>query len=204
MRDFALIKLLFMCYAVIALCASCSVSKDPQRSNIRELQAGKRKEDTSYVYALPFAKGTSHLVVQGYYSRLSHKNRIAVDIKMKRGTKILAAREGIVIRLQEQNNKGGWNRRNREYANFVLIQHSDGTRAGYWHLQQNGVLMNLGDSVRTGQEIALSGHTGYSAFPHLHFMVSVTGNGRWQQVPTRFHTKKGPRYLRPLRCYRNK
>lgn len=177
---------------------------DPQRITGRLLQKGKIKEDTSFIYSLPYQKGTSHLLVQGYFSSFSHKNRAALDFKMKQGTKICAARNGVVIRLEERNNKGGGNIKYRQYANLVVIEHADGTKAGYWHLQQNGVLVNLGDNVKQGQVIALSGKTGYSAFPHLHFLVWTNKDGSWQQVPTRFMTLRGPRYLRPFRWWRSK
>ncbi len=190
--------------AVIAAFTSCAVSKDPQRKTAILLQKGKLRDDTSWVYALPYKPGTSHLLVQGYFSRLSHKNRAALDFRMRKGTGIYAARGGVVIRLQEQNDKGGWNRKYRQFANMVVIEHDDGTRAGYWHLQKDGVLVNLGDTVKTGQLIGLSGKTGYSAMPHLHFMVWKSSSGRWTQIPTRFMTSKGPKYLRPLRKYRNK
>jgi len=190
---------------LIVFLAGCAVKSgiDPERMTAILLQKGKIKEDTSFVYSLPYEKGTSHLLVQGYFSSFSHKNRAALDFKMKQGTKILAARDGVVIRLVEQNNQGGRNTKYRQYANLVVIEHADGTKAGYWHLQQNGVLVNLGDSVKQGQVIALSGKTGYSAFPHLHFLVWTNKYGTWQQVPTRFMTSKGPRYLRPLRWWRN-
>jgi murein DD-endopeptidase MepM/ murein hydrolase activator NlpD len=186
---------------VIAACTSCSVSKDPQRKTARLLQKGKLREDTSWVYALPYKEGGSHLLVQGYFSRLSHKHRAALDFKMKKGTEIYAARGGVVARMVKHNNKGGWNRKFRQYANLVVIDHADGTRAGYWHLQKEGVFVNVGDTVKAGQLIGLSGKTGYTATPHLHFMVWKNNNGNWRQVPTRFMTKKGPRYLRPMHWY---
>ena len=187
---------------IVLIASSCTVSKDPQRVTARLLQKGKLTEDTSWVYALPYEQGKSYLVVQGYYSRFSHRNRSALDFKMRKGTKILAVRDGVVVRMKEENNKGGWNRKYRQFANYVVIQHADSTRAGYWHLQQNGVLVNMGDTVRQGQVIALSGNTGYSSMPHLHFMVWRSQNGRWTQIPTRFMTRKGPKYLRPLRKYK--
>ncbi len=194
---------LFLFYSLFVI-TGCAVSKDPAYEAIRNLQKRNAKEDSSYVYALPFGKGKSHLVVQGYYSSFSHKNRIALDFKMKRGTKITAARDGIVVRAIETNTKGGLDAKYRQYANLVVIEHEDKSRAGYWHLQQNGVLVSLGDTVKTGQVIALSGKTGYSAFPHLHFLVWTNENNGWQNLPTRFQTRKGPRYLKPLRWYRKK
>lgn len=189
---------------LIVACTSCSVSKDPQRTTARLLQKGKLKEDTSWIYRLPYKEGTSHWVIQGYFSRFSHKNRAALDFKMKKGTAVYAARDGVVIRMVENNNKGGLNKKNRQYANLIVIEHADGTRAGYWHLKKNGAFVNIGDTVKTGQLIGLSGNTGYTSTPHLHFMVWKNSNGNWRQVPTRFMTKKGPKYLRPIRWYRSK
>jgi murein DD-endopeptidase MepM/ murein hydrolase activator NlpD len=131
-------RLLLLIIALIL--AGCRVSKDPQRPYVKELQKGNITEDTSFVYRLPYEECKSHLIVQGYFGSFSHKNRIALDFKMKKGTKILAARDGVIVRLEEKNNKGAWNKKYRPYANLLVVQHADGTRAGYWHLQQNGVL----------------------------------------------------------------
>jgi len=183
----------------------CSLNKEVQNSRAKLLQKGKITEDTSYLYWLPYENGTSHLLVQAYYSRLTHKNRIALDFKMKKGTKICAARGGVVMRTKEDGNKGGLKGGYRQYANYIVIQHDDGSRAGYWHLKQNGVFVNVGDTVKKGQVIGLSGNTGYTAFPHLHFVVwRFDENGQWQQVPARFQTSKKKRYLRPMRFFRSK
>jgi murein DD-endopeptidase MepM/ murein hydrolase activator NlpD len=171
---------------------------------IRALEKGKITEDTSYVYKLPYQEGTSHLVVQGYFTHFSNKERVAIDFKMKWGTKITAARDGVVIRTKEDSNKGGLNKKYRQFANLIVIEHEDGTRAGYWHLQKNGVFVNVGDTVKQGQVIGLSGKTGYTAFPHLHFMVWSTKDGHWQQLPTRFRTVSGNKYLLPFKTYENK
>ena len=183
----------------------CSVSKDPRRKEVRMLQKGEITEDSSFIYGLPFKNGKSHLVVQGYFSRLSHKNRVAIDFKMKKGTEILAVRDGIVLRMKEDGNKGGWNRKYLRDGNYIVIQHDDNSRSGYWHLKINGVLVNVSDTVKQGQVIGLSGNTGYTTFPHLHFMVwGFTEKGQWRQIPNRFLTSKGIKYLRPFHWYRNK
>jgi murein DD-endopeptidase MepM/ murein hydrolase activator NlpD len=197
--------LLICCLFVsFLLFAACTASRNAEGTRARLLQKGRIKDETTPIYALPYEKGSSHLLVQGYYSSFSHKNRAALDFAMKEGTKILAARNGVVIRMEEQNNKGGGNRKYRQYANLIVVAHDDGTRAGYWHLKQNGVFVNVGDTVKQGQVIGLSGKTGYALFPHLHFLVWTNNNRGWQQVPTRFMTSKGPKYLRPLRWWRNK
>ena len=187
--------------SITAFLAGCVASKDPQSATARNLQRGRLKEDTSFVYALPYPKGKSYLMVQGYFTRFSHRNRAAIDFKMAEGTLISAARDGVVVRTAGNNNKGGWNRRYRPFANYIVIEHEDGSRAGYWHLQKDGVLVNVGDTVRQGQAIGRSGTTGFSLFPHLHFFVWNNKGGKWSQLPTRFQTKGGARYLKPMRSY---
>ena len=182
----------------------CYVSKNPMRNEARRLQKGKVKEDTSYVYALPYEEGKAHYMIQGYFSSFTHRERAALDFKMKRGTRVCAVRDGVVVRLKEDGDRGGLKKKYRPYGNYVIIEHADSSRSGYWHLQKYGVLVNVGDSVKKGQVIGLSGKTGYSSTPHLHFLVWYFGpNRQWQQVPTRFQTSKGARYLRPMRKYRN-
>lgn len=166
------------------------------------LQRGKITEDSSFAYALPYPYYTAPLVVQGYYGSFSHRNRAAIDFKLRQGTPVLAARRGIVVRTESRNNRGGINKSFRKLANYIVIQHEDGSRAGYWHLKKNGVFVEPGDSVLRGQVIGLSGKTGYSAFAHLHFLVWTNKTGSWQPVPTRFETARGKRYLRPWRRYR--
>jgi murein DD-endopeptidase MepM/ murein hydrolase activator NlpD len=183
--------------------AACSVSKNPLRKEVKLLQKGVITDDSSYVYGLPYEEGESHRIVQGYFGPWSHKERAALDFKMKRGTKITAARDGVVVRVKEDGDRGGWNKKYRPYGNNIVIQHADGSRAGYWHIQKNGALVNTGDSVKKGQVIALSGKTGYAAMPHLHFLVwSFDSRGQWQQVPTRFQTASGKKYLRSMKKYR--
>jgi murein DD-endopeptidase MepM/ murein hydrolase activator NlpD len=166
--------------------------------SIHDLKSGKFKADTSCIYQLPFAKHKKVFLIQAYESNLSHKGEVALDFKIKKGTKICAAREGRVIALRSDSDKGGLKPENLSDGNFISIQHSDGSVAHYWHLQKDGVLVKVGDVIVKGQLIGLSGNTGYSAFPHLHFEVNQNG----KQIPTRFQTKKGAKYLRPSTFYR--
>lgn len=193
---------LFIVGLTVLLC-SCAVSNNPLRKEIKGLQKGTIKDDTSYVYALLYEAGTKHRIIQGYFGPFSHKERAALDFKMKRGTKILAAREGVVVRVKEDGDRGGWNKKYRPYGNNIVIQHPDGSRSGYWHLQFNGALVSVGDTVQKGQVIALSGKTGYTATPHLHFLVWRSSGGQWQQVATRFQTTSGIKYLRGWKKYQS-
>lgn len=158
--------------------------------------------DTSYIFSLPYPKGVSHFLIQGYNSRFSHRGRLSLDFKMKTGSPVTAARSGVVVGVQESNTEGGASRKYFQKANYVSVRHSDGSLASYAHLQHNGVAVHTGDTVHAGQVIAYSGSTGYSALPHLHFSVwNPAATGR-KALPTRFYTKKGIRYLRPGRWYK--
>ena len=195
---------LFTVCVLFFLLAGCSVSNNPQRKELKQLQKGKLKDDSSFVYQLPFEENKSHLLIQGYFSHYTHKHRAALDFKMRKGTKICAARAGVVVRLKEDGKVGGSKITYRPFGNFVVIQHEDSSRTGYWHLKFNSVFVNAGDTVKQGQVIGLSGKSGYTYFPHLHFIVwKSTKNGQWTQIGTRFKTNKGIRYLRPFRFYRN-
>ena len=187
---------------IFYLATGCVATRNPQQRTALKLQRGKITEDTSYLYSLPYKEGEKFLLVQGYFSILSHKNRAALDFKMKKGTPITAARNGVVTRVKQDGKKGGWSRKYRQDGNMIIIQHEDGSRAGYWHLQHNGALVNVGDTVEQGQEIGLSGKTGLALFPHLHFLVWTNRDGQWKQVPTRFNTSKGDRYLKPFRFFK--
>jgi len=107
----------------------------------------------------------------------SHDNgfsRYAVDIPVPIGTPVLAARAGTVIDTRLGSNQGGMEPTYAGEANYVRVLHDDGTQALYWHLKQNGVLVRPGARVVEGQRLGLSGNTGYSTAPHLHFAVQVT------------------------------
>ncbi|HEU4471414.1 MAG TPA: M23 family metallopeptidase [Flavisolibacter sp.] len=158
--------------------------------------------DSSYVYALPYPAGRSYLLIQGYNSGFSHKGRLSLDFKMKKGSPVTAARAGVVVRVQQDYKKGGISKKFLGRANQVVIRHSDGSQAMYAHLQYRGALVKPGDTVQKGQQIGLSGSTGYSAMPHLHFIVwGPTPRGRGQ-LPTRFRTHKGDIYLKPGKRYK--
>ncbi|MDB5201242.1 MAG: hypothetical protein JWQ27_651 [Ferruginibacter sp.] len=199
----------FLKYFSISFCmllvfSGCYSSKNPLRKEVKLLQQGIIKDDTSYVYALPFEAGKKFRVLQGYFSHFSHRERAALDFNMRRGTKIFAARDGVVLRAKEDGDRGGLNKKYRPFGNNIVIQHSDESKAGYWHLQKDGALVKVGDSIKKGQLIGLSGKTGYAAVPHLHFLVWRNDrSGNWQQVPTRFQTSAGIKYLRSWKKYTN-
>jgi len=180
-----------------------SIAFTQQQYSTNDLKNGKVKEDSSYIYDLPFENKKKVFLIQGYESMFSHKKEKALDFKVKKGTKVCAARGGVVSSIQEGSDKGGLKKENLADGNFVIIKHSDGSSAWYWHLKKDGVFVNIGDTVTTGQPIGLSGNTGYSAFPHLHFEVQgYDADGNYKQLATRFYTQKGVIYLRPGKFYK--
>jgi murein DD-endopeptidase MepM/ murein hydrolase activator NlpD len=126
-------------------------------------------------YILPFEPGAARLVWRTT-SHFNPGNRgvglYAIDFEMPLGTPLIAARSGKVVAVQDRFKDG--NDRDLE-ENFVMIQHADNTVARYIHLKQGGVLVALGDEVKQGQRIALSGNTGQTGGPHLHFDVQMCG-----------------------------
>ncbi len=150
--------------------------------------------DPNTVYRLPFKRGASHRVIQGYNGRLTHQGRdkYAVDFAMREGTSVCAARAGVVVDIRESSKVGGPRKSFRDHANFVSIAHPDGTIAEYYHLKYNGVEVEIGQKVTAGQVIALSGDTGYSTSPHLHFGVySALDAENLQSYPVTFTTTEG-------------
>lgn len=81
------------------------------------------------------------------------------DFQAASGTSVRAIGPGTVV-------SAGWS---GAYGNEVVIQHSDGMYSQYAHLSSLGV--SAGQTVTGGQQIGLSGSTGNSTGPHLHFEV---------------------------------
>ncbi len=92
-------------------------------------------------------------------------------------TPILAAAPGIV----SYSHDGEFDRhlywQTGAIANGVIVSHSDGTSAWYWHMKKNTVAVAVGDTVETGDTLGFVGSSGVSSGPHLHFEVEgVSGN----------------------------
>jgi murein DD-endopeptidase MepM/ murein hydrolase activator NlpD len=179
------------------------VALSQNQYSVNDLKNGKFKDDSSYIYTLPFEHKKKVFLIQAYGGMFSHKGEKALDFKVRTGTKVCAARDGVVTATRKDSDKRGLKPENLSDGNYITIQHSDGSVAWYWHFIKDGALVNEGDTVKTGQLIGLSGNTGYSAFPHLHFEVQgYDAAGNHTQLPARFYTQKGITYLRPGKFYR--
>lgn len=162
--------------------------------------------DKEYKYDLPFRKGNSFNIYQGYGGSFSHQNENSLDFTMPVGTEVVAAREGIVTDFVDTNSKGCPTKNCIDQANYITILHPDGTFAQYYHLKQNGVKVNIGDQVNKGDIIGLSGNTGWSKGPHLHFVCYLPReeNNKYREtVKTLFKTGSGNKneYLIEKRTY---
>lgn len=86
-----------------------------------------------------------------------------IDWATPTGTAVMASSAGTVARA-------GWG---SGYGYVVYINHADGKQTRYGHLSK--VLVSVGQHVNQGQKIALSGNTGVSTGPHIHFEILVNG-----------------------------
>lgn len=96
-----------------------------------------------------------------------------VDIGNKRGTVVSAAASGVVVNVVGYCKEGVSSCGGR-YGNYITIQHPNGTKTKYAHLQKASV--SVGQNVSQGEQIGTIGNTGRSTGPHLHFEV-INSNG---------------------------
>ena len=101
------------------------------------------------------------------------------------GTPVIAAREGVVLLIEERFEDGN---RTPGQENYVNVTHDDGSIAAYVHLTRDGAFVAVGDQVARGDLIGLSGDTGDSAAPHLHFHVQRCAGGA--TVPVTFRNTR--------------
>ena len=153
------------------------------------------KPDSDFIYALPFHE--SQKVSQGFNGNTSHKGnaKYAVDFAMNIGTPVYAARSGKVVEIVQRHNRHGMGKQMRQYANYVIIEHSDKTLGRYFHLKQNSVNVKLAQEIKKGELLALSGNTGRTSGPHLHFVVTkaeaLKDEYRSMSVPIKFLCSEG-------------
>jgi len=91
------------------------------------------------------------------------------DFAVPSGTEVVAAHGGTVVKAGGNGAGDG-----PAYGNAIVIKHGNRTYSQYAHLSRIDV--KVGQVVRTGQHIALSGNTGNTSGPHLHFEIRTTAN----------------------------
>lgn len=108
----------------------------------------------------------SGLPIQGFITQdfeLDDSSRFhpGIDIACAEGTPVLAVAIGTVVYADYDST----------YGRLLVIQHSDSVSTLYGH--NDSLLVTIGDRVSVGSRIALSGNTGQSTAPHLHYEVRV-------------------------------
>ena len=102
--------------------------------------------------------------VYGYNRNLKNNSLIThkgLDYRAKIGTKIFAINDG-VVRLSKKF---------EIYGNTIIVDHGQGLFSLYMHLSKRKV--KVGDKIKAGQEIGLSGASGYVVGPHLHLSIRL-------------------------------
>jgi hypothetical protein len=107
--------------------------------------------------------GPTSYTAEPAYQGYSHFHT-GIDFGMPAGTAVNAAAPGRVV-------AAGWD--STGFGNRVIIDHGNGLMTLYGHL--DSLTVAAGDTVQAGQEIGLSGSTGNSSGPHLHFGVQKDG-----------------------------
>ena len=135
-------------------------------------------------YIIPFKKRPVK-IGQGFHGA-SHRKwpedkedlSYSIDFLLPVGTELIASRGGVVTKVKSDGKKNysGKDPKKGEDAynnwmNEIEIKHSDGVFVSYCHLKYKGSFVKVGDKVRKGELIGLSGNTGWSSKPHLDFCV---------------------------------
>ncbi|RZW18411.1 MAG: hypothetical protein EX260_08950 [Desulfobulbaceae bacterium] len=118
---------------------------------------------------MPLGKPVVGTITSKYGNRIDPINNqpgfhVGVDIRGRHGTKIRATAAGVVLKAFKN---GG-------YGNYVEIDHGNGYRTVYGHMQS--YVVKKGESVKRGQIIGLVGSSGRSFGPHLHYEIRLHRN----------------------------
>lgn len=92
------------------------------------------------------------------------------------GKPVIAAADGFVTDMidQVEDNEIGQVNTLQNWGNSIVIQHIPGVCTQISHLKKNSIKVKKGDFVKTGDVIALSGNSGRSPYPHLHFQIQYS------------------------------
>lgn len=156
-------------------------------SDIKQVMAYTKNK-----YTLPFKRRNLIKAVSDPRAHFANfKN--AIDFILPEGTKLFAPRAGNVIEVKVNSKQGGSDPKYSDikYQNYMTLQHDDGEFSQYVHLKYKGAIVKVGDKVKTSQPIAISGNTGFSTMPHLHFQVFRLNNSKegWETLKVRFNEK---------------
>ncbi len=161
--------------------ANKQIAKDIEAARKRyekELEEMRKNGNTTPAGSGYFITPVSGATIscKGYYS--DRRFHGGIDYAVSTGSTVKAAADGVV--LTTANLSGS-------YGTYVIIEHPNGLQTIYGHGTYGSICVKPGDKVKQGQKIMLSGNTGNSSGPHLHFEVrkspynysrSATGYGQ--------------------------
>lgn len=167
-RTAATRRVVRLALALFTLIAFAACDDSPAEPGTPAEQCGPFPDWQSSPYRLPYPAGRAHPVGQANCSGFGHSEfwKHGYDFLMPIGTTIIAARDGTVGWANDGCFDG-----DMSCTNLITILHDDGTVALYSHLTNGGVGVESGQRVEAGDTIGLSGNTGYSTEPHLHFSI---------------------------------
>lgn len=106
----------------------------------------------------------------------THQGQLAnaIDFFVPEGTEVLAASNGRVVGLRDSSNEHGITTNFWDKGNYLDIRHDQfNENSWYEHLMFQKIFVRIGQMVKEGEVIALSGNTGFSELPHLHFQINA-------------------------------
>ncbi len=137
---------------------------------------------------VPWTCGVTKPCTQGH-NGFSHSgtSEFAWDFDVNEGEEVWAASSGTVSFIRMDSTTGGCDQSYGNDANYVVVDHDDGTAIVYMHLQPNSSPLQVGDAVVPGMLIARVGLTGYVCGDHLHLQVmEQCGSPYCQSLPASF------------------
>lgn len=143
-------------------------------------------------FQLPFPNGRKYNIIQGNQASYTHNrpaSLYALDIGLAVGDTISAVDDGYVVSLIDGYKHSGKGDEWKPYGNFITLYHPHtGLYTQYVHLTYQGSLVKMHDKVTAGQAIAISGMTGQTDTPHLHFncLRPQDGGRKFVSVPYKF------------------
>lgn len=167
-------------------------SKKDKKTKIEYAITGKY--DAAFQYHLPYSRGATFTISQGYQGAVSHQGKFALDFRMPSGTAIYSAREGTVFKVVENNSQSYASQDCAKYDNYIIINHPDGSFAKYAHIGKDRASVVKGDVISVGQLIGYTGNTGWTGIPALHFEVFVQKEQEQKTIKTNFLTGDGSDY----------
>ncbi len=137
---------------------------------------------SSRIERLPFPQGDSYNLLQGNNSNPTHNHdgsRYAFDFTMEIGDTVASAQDGYVVTVIDGYKGWGYGKKWNAFGNQIVVYDTlSHLFTMYGHLKHEGSLVEKGQYVHVGQQIALSGKTGQVPEEHLHFNVLRADNGR--------------------------